>query len=282
MPVIVDVGPGGMRVGRLVSLLRGLDTQPWVEFQLPAQASALKGSPVALKAHRADAGAPENYWDTVSGARAWSRALAFALGLTDEDAVSAVRNSLIAQGSAWSGFRGDWIPAGRGLTYAAAAQSSAEQILKLVDLRARAVTMAGATGRVPVTITNDNEREIRVVLVARPGPSVQLESESKRVLLLQPGENFVEIPVRLSGSLRSDLQLVLEAGGLEIADTTVTLRASYLDRMLSSSGSCWYSACFCSSSSGACRPLRRTTTWTASAKLLRVTLGRRCRWSDGS
>jgi hypothetical protein len=167
----------------------------------------------------------------VSGARAWSRALGFALGLTDEDAVSAVRNSLIAQGSVWSGFRGDWTPAGRGLTYAAAAQRSAEQILKLVDLRARPVTMAGATGRVPVTITNDSEREIRVVLIAKPGASMELESGSKRVLLLEPGENFVEIPVRLNGTLRSDLQLVLEAGGLEIADTTVTLHASYLDRI---------------------------------------------------
>jgi hypothetical protein len=139
--------------------------------------------------------------------------------------------SLIAEGSAWSGVDGTWVPAGRGLTYAAEALRSAEGVLGGLNLSVKPVTLAGPSGNVPVTVVNTTDRTLRVTLQATPGRSVRIEGPSSLSLTLKPGERFTEIPVELVNVLSGDLHLSLKADTVELATTTVRLRASYLDRL---------------------------------------------------
>lgn len=231
LAAVVGVGPGSLTAERFLASARMLDSETWIDPAL-AGMTISTGSPtdVRLRSKKPDKSAPADYWRTVSTARGWARALGMSLEPGSDTASQASRASLIAESSVWSGFDGAWAPAGKGLAFAASATRSARTIFDELSLSARRVTLAGPSGRVPVTIVNDTDRVLTAVLGAKPGANLRVGSFSSRVEL-QPGENLVEIPVTLSNALTSDLEVTLHSAGMNIESTKVSVSASYLDRV---------------------------------------------------
>ncbi|HSK46776.1 MAG TPA: hypothetical protein VLA05_02090 [Coriobacteriia bacterium] len=231
LPLLVEVGPGSLKPSQLIANAKLISAQRWATLELPKTSAEEADGRVRVRAHRRDRDAPADYWRTVSASRAWSRALVWALGTNYEEALRANRSSLVAESSVWSGFGGQWTLSGKGLTYAASARRSADRIFDQITMTSKPITLAGASGRVPVTIVNETDERVRARLTMQPGPSLELQQGTSRILSLEPGENFVEIPVLLNNTLQGRLRLGLEAGGVEFEKTSVTLRASYLDRL---------------------------------------------------
>jgi len=61
---------------------------------------------------------------------------------------------------------------------------------------------------------------------------VELEGERSSVMEVMPKDNFIELPVDLRDSLSGRLTVAVSAGGLVLASDSVTVRASYLDRLV--------------------------------------------------
>jgi hypothetical protein len=175
--------------------------------------------------------APTDYWQTVREARRWAEALASALPTGTADVEQTTRDSLIAQSSTWSGVAGEWTPAWRGLAFANSALQLSRSILEDVVLDVKPVTLAGTSGQVPVTITSESEEVLELTLVQQAGRSVRLGSPESRRVAVSPGENFIELPVELVNVLSSELQVRLLAADVELAEETVEVKASYLDRL---------------------------------------------------
>jgi hypothetical protein len=232
LPLLVTVGPRRLEAASLIGSLRALRREGWIELMLGRDAAdSTRGPKVQLVDRGADESAPRDYWPTVAEARMWARALASAYPTTTPEIEETDRNSLIAQGSAWAGVNNEWTPAWRGISFATQSRGVAEGKLKTVTLDVKPVTLAGTSGQVPVTISSEASETLQLTLVQEAGRSVQLGSEAERSIAVSPGENFLELPVELVNVLSGDLRVSLLAEDIELADDTVRLRASYLDRL---------------------------------------------------
>jgi hypothetical protein len=152
------------------------------------------------------------------------------LGPDDAEAAAALSDSLIAQNSAWAGPDGRFPLADRGRAFSAAALRLAQTILDSVRVSARDLTLSGSSGSVPFSISNDSGRTLNVVLRFTTD-RVTLRSQSLREEALLPADNYITVPVQLRTAVRGTLRLQVVAGTLVIASTTVTVHASYLDRL---------------------------------------------------
>jgi hypothetical protein len=106
----------------------------------------------------------------------------------------------------------------------------AEEILSAVTVSAEDVTLAGRTGKIPLSITNGTDKTLQVTVSvqaehATVGPPSIIESE------LRPAETYLTLPVSMSSALSDRLLVEVSAGGTVIAETQVEVRASYLDRL---------------------------------------------------
>jgi len=92
------------------------------------------------------------------------------------------------------------------------------------------VTLPGATGEVPISIRNGSDRTLTVQLVAR-GEDLQVIGGTTRSVTLKPSENFVKLPVDLRSAIQGTLSVQVVASPEVLAEQSVTVRASYLDRL---------------------------------------------------
>lgn len=237
LPVLVTLGPDAADASWVTSTANQLAAAPWTRMVTGSEAVSRKAlRRVSLTDRKPDEDAPDQYWDRVAESRIWAEALAFALPADAPEGMRAVRQSLVAQSSAWAGHDGSWTPATSGLAYAMSATESAHDVLDNVALTASRITLAGAKGTVPVTISNKTEQKLRVVLLAEPGPGVKLGGSTRTETTLEPGDNFVELAVSLDRGFSSTLQLRLMADRAELASKTVPLQTSYLDRLVIGAG----------------------------------------------
>ncbi|MCL2503254.1 MAG: hypothetical protein FWE94_01370 [Coriobacteriia bacterium] len=238
--ITVDVGPNAAEAKAVVSAAQMLYRQPWIEPVLPARlASSATGTAtaeatgtVAIQLPKEEAGTPVSYWSTVAAARSAANALVSALGEEHPSAQAAVRNSLIAEGSSWAGHDKKWVSAGKGLDFATSAIQTAESLFSQVSLGAKPITLADDAGRVPITIVNSTGGPLYLMLTIEEGSSMRIGVPADQMITLKPGENYIEIPVRLINVVNSTLRIRLSAADTEITDTTVALSASYLDKIV--------------------------------------------------
>lgn len=234
----VDVdGDANASLDTVGAALNALESQPWLEMsdaeslRPPAQSAQvlLVGGPVTP-------GAPNGYWKSVSSARRSASAYYAALGPADPDAATAEAQSLVAEGSMWSGPSGTWARSSRGLGYATAALTATRPILDAVSVKAEPLTFSGASGDVPVTIVNGSQKTLAVVVKVTAGSGLRVRGETSIPMTLRPQENYLEIPVEILTSLSGRLTIDVQAGGVSLGRKNVVVKASYLDRIALGAG----------------------------------------------
>jgi len=230
---LTDLGPGSPGTADTVlELARQMREAAWARLALPSELRREEGSSALSVPDSTPGGpvAPRGYWEDAGAARAWAAALESAAGASDPDARAAADASLIAQGARWAGPDGRWGFAERGRAFASYAERTARDVLELVTVAAKDVTLAGATGDVPISIINGSPKELTVTLVAR-GDDLDIIGSASEVVSLSPQENFHTVGVDLRSALSGTLVLEVWADEMLLATGTSTVRASYLDRL---------------------------------------------------
>lgn len=230
--IAARLGAGGSDPVAVRDATNALLAMAWVKPATASGTATRPGRTVRLLNGPGNDGDPSGYWSDVRSARRLAGALLAALGEGDAGAVTAERDSLIAECSAWAGADGTWALADRGRSFADRARRLASAVIDQVSLAVQPITLAGARGDVPVTIRNDSESNLSVKLTAEPGGGMRVVGKDSRQVELGPGETTVEIPVDLNNALSGTLRVVVTAGGVELESTKVTVRASYLDRVV--------------------------------------------------
>ncbi len=237
-PLVIssEFGPGGADVHAFTRAADTLASMPWTGLRTGAAAVSPTKRTARLLAAKKAMGAPAGYWQDVNAGRRWADALLSAVGEGAADAVTARRDSLIAQASAWAGPDGTWAAAERGRMFAATARRLADATLRSVSLSVMPVTLSGASGNVPVTIRNAAERPLNVRVRARASGGARLAGARDQTMTLAPAETFTEIPVDLSQAVSGRLTVDVIAGDVVLDSKTVDIRASYLDRIATVGG----------------------------------------------
>jgi hypothetical protein len=230
--LVVEVGGDGARTSAVAESLETLAGVPWVRFVNAPAAAAATGLPAAtLREDPPDrTPAPDGYWAAVADARGRVFGLLAAAGASDPDAATALESLLLAESRAWAGPDGSWLRAERGRALAGAAAATADSVLSKVTLDAPSVTLPGSEGKVPVSIINSSGRTLTVDLEANSS-DVRVQQTSTRVSL-RPGENVESVTVSLGTATSGKVQIAVAAGGYRIAAATVTVTASYQDRIV--------------------------------------------------
>jgi len=234
-PLVVscEVGAGHSTAAALTLAADTLTAQPWTRVRLAAEVAAAKPkNAVALVTPPPSKDAPTGYWSEVKDGREWATALSAALGAGDADSVTARRDSLVAQASAWAGADGQWALADRGRSFASTAVRMAREVLDPIELRVEPVTLAGSRGDVPITITNGSDRNLTVQLAGRPSGGVAVVGDNRQSVELPPQDTFIELPVEMPDSLSGELAVTVSSGGMVLVTQVVPIRASYLDRLV--------------------------------------------------
>ncbi|MDZ4168709.1 MAG: DUF6049 family protein [Coriobacteriia bacterium] len=231
LTAVIELGPGDAEVAALSGFVRSMELAPWAGFRTARDAVRPTKRTVKLLAARSSDGAPADYWGVVAAARKSANALSSAAGEGAPDAVTAQRDSFIAQCSAWAGPDGRWAAADRGRAFAATAERLADAALGGVNLALEPITLAGAQGDVPITVRNAGDRTLAVTVRARASGGAHVLDSQVTTLALEPGESFLEIPIDLSHSVSGRLAVDILAGQLVLDSAEVTVRASYLDRI---------------------------------------------------
>lgn len=203
------------------------------------EADWLKASDIASLASPEDAGratiakrpgpADVDYWSEVAQGRSAALAYAQAVGPDDADAAAAVRAVLTAESSLAAAGEPDSVGTRQGLARAAEALEYATAQFALVRLDAKDVTLSGTKGDVPLTLINDTGKQLTLTLHAASG--TRLSTVGSQEIVAGPAQNFLTLPVDLGNALSDDITLSVRAGDVTIAEATVGVRASYIDRL---------------------------------------------------
>jgi hypothetical protein len=208
-----------------------LEATPWTHLLLGSQArSPRKTRPVAF-VPMPTKHAPADFWVKIRSARAHAKGLLAVLTASDSQAAFAQTDSLLAESSEWSGPAGQWAHAGSGLEFADSALRAGKELFDAISISAPQMTLAGATGDVPVTIQNNSRKTLNVVVLATTGGGLRVVGDRLIPTKLPPRETLVLIPVDLQSALRGRLTVQVMADNVVVAKQTVNVDRSYLDRI---------------------------------------------------
>ena len=221
-----------LAAGSIGLALSAFETQPWVQLVptrgLKPADSADHVQPVAGKS---TPHSPKDYWKTVSISRNYAGAYYAALGSSAPDAVTAESQSLIAESSAWAGDDARWTDAARGLDFATSSLKVTQPVLDSVKVKLEKFTLSGASGTVPVTITNGSEKTLNVVVNVRTSGGMRVVGPNATPTTLRPQDTLVEVPVAMPAALSGKLTVEVLSGNLVLARKSATVRTSALDRI---------------------------------------------------
>ena len=228
----VDLGEGhATATATILPALLALESAPWARLQLGRECAAPKGTkPITLPGVSA-ASKHKEFWAAVRAGRANSEALLAALGPGSATASMAQAHSLVSESHAWAEPAQSYQLAPAGIDFAQAAYRAGQAIFSKIDVTAQPVTLAGATGQVPINIQNTSQETLSVFIVAKPSGGMEVVGASRIPTKLPPRETFVQIPVDMHSALTGRLTVEVMSGPLVISRQTVTVRRSYLDRL---------------------------------------------------
>lgn len=226
----VELDSDSISAGQLLEALHAQFSQPWVTPVTATRAS----SAVSERRVRAMSGpirkSVRDFWSDIARVSAPVRALVAAAGIADADAARALSSLLTAESSCWSATTAG-ASSERAEGFAENAENVARGVLGKIAVRGAAVTLAGAKGKVPVTVTNQTGRTLRVEVRAVPGSGLRVAGRKTRSTTLLPQENYLQIPVDLGSALSGKLRIDIVSAGVVIVSSGVQVKASYLDRL---------------------------------------------------
>jgi len=234
-PLVIrgNLGPGALSTGEFLAAAESMLAQTWTRAALGREVAARRPRrTLTLRTGRGSYKTPPDYWDDVRNGRDWAGALAAGFGKEAPATVTARRDSLIAQCSAWAGPAGDWALADRGRAFADNATRLGKTVFDGVSLAVKPVTLAGSHGEVPVIISNDSDSVLTLRVTAIPSREVRLSGNRTSLMEVLPKDNFIELPVDLHDALSGQLAVTVSAGDVVLERNSVTIRASYLDRLV--------------------------------------------------
>jgi len=103
----------------------------------------------------------------------------------------------------------------------------AAEMAKIQPPPARSVQVTGRDANIPLRIRNDLAEEVTLLLRAR-SPRLQIEGGDSRRIVLEPGENIVDLPVEVQAPGQSLLrvELLTPDGGVQLASLDVPVRST--------------------------------------------------------
>ncbi|MDO9557929.1 MAG: hypothetical protein Q7J82_10215 [Coriobacteriia bacterium] len=230
--IMLDLGPGQEHTtDDLERLLATIDSVSWLKAIPAVRAAQLTSSDTIDLIEKAPAptSAPADYWSEVSEARRNALGLVKAWGPEDPAGAAALSAALIAESYCWAGPDDSYPFADRGRAFAASVTRLADDVFGGIHVEMRDVTLAGRTGDVPLTIVSTTNREL-ILRVETSASRLSLRS-TEETAVVEPGDNFLTIPVDLGTAISDSLEVRVLAGDVLVAKTTVTVHASYLDRV---------------------------------------------------
>lgn len=228
--VLLEVGPDSPHTTLDVRRALGwLDEASWLEASDIASLVRSADTGSATIAKRPGGPADVDYWSAVAECRSAALAYAQATGPDDADAAAAVRAVLTAESSLVTAGGPGSASAGQGRARSAEALEYATAQFALVRLDAKDVTLSGTKGDVPLTLINDTGKQLTLTLHAASG--TRLSTVESQEIVARPAENFLTLPVDLGNVLSDNITVSVRAGDITIAEATVGVRASYIDRL---------------------------------------------------
>ena len=229
----IDVEGDSNPVTDTVSVaLDAFEGQPWMQLVDADDVRATSSSAsIRLVADGKTPHAPSGFWKTVAKARAYAAGYYAALSSNSTQASTAEVQSLVAEASSWSAPGNTWNSATRGLEYANASLKATRPALDGVQLRVETLTLSGSSGQVPITIVNNTQNTLSVVVRVSSTGGVRATGPRSFPVTLRPQENYIEVPVSMEQALDGKLVVEVRAGDLVLAHAKADVRASYLDRL---------------------------------------------------
>jgi hypothetical protein len=212
--------------------LTALENTPWVRLALGKDVRAPKAARAVSFKTATTKNTPSGFWSTVRRARSRADGMIAMLPPSDDQAVTAQTNSLIAESAAWSEPSATWPHAKTGLAFASAVIGAADSLFKAIKLSAPPITLPGSTGNVALSIQNSSNKTLTVIVVAKTSGRVRaLGNPGGITVKLAPRETFVPIPIDMQDALYGKVAVQVMAGRVVVAQQTVPVRRSYLDRL---------------------------------------------------
>lgn len=233
-PVIVriDLDEGVSDASSTVGVaFSALETAPWIRLKAGSEVRPPKGAHSVTFVPVATKNAPADFWPRVKSSRAHAIGMLAALTASDDQATASQVDSLIAESSEWSDPSAKWAYAKYGMAFADAALKRANDLFKNVKVSATSVTLAGATGGLPVNIQNGSNKTMAVSVVTRTSTGIAVVGSPVIPTRLAPGETYVQVPIDMQGAVYGKVTVEVLAGNVIVARRTVTVRRSYLDRL---------------------------------------------------
>lgn len=228
--VVLETGPGAPHTTLDVQhALDWLDAAPWLVTTGVAEVTRGCDRQRATLPRPGSGDLSADYWAAISDSRAVTLAYADAAGLQDPEAAAAARAVLTAESSLITRPGADERARSEGLARAVEAKEYTSAQFELVRLDAKDVTLSGSKGSVPLTLINDTGRQLKLTLSATS--ATMLSTVGSQEVEAQPTQNFLTLPVDLGNALSDELRVQVRAGDVTVAEATVGVKASYVDRL---------------------------------------------------
>lgn len=173
--------------------------------------------------------APQGHWARIGEARVAQQAYLSAAGPEDGEAVAVNDAVMRAESGLWAGPDRDWAGAPEAQAFADSVLAFTGEEFGKISVDAKDVTLSGRSGDVPLTLMNGTGKPLQLTLVL--SADVLRIPESRIPVTAQPDETFLTVPVHLDSAVADDLRVAVLAGDMTIAETTVRIAGSYLDRL---------------------------------------------------
>jgi hypothetical protein len=230
--------PQGWRPTRTFfrSLVRGLGAAPWLRLQ---QADALaedvpqgpeEGERRLATVTAADiaAGLPSAYLTRVEQTRSQLDSFNRAVGNDFPAAGRFDRNLLVAESS-------DWRPPNarsRGRGFARAVTQGIASVYRRIEVGTTPVTLTARSGKIPITVTNNSEERVTVVL-RLTSPKVDLPAASEP-FVLEPGRRttqLLQVGTRATGTFPIQVEVLTPDRREAIAEGEIRLSSTAFNRV---------------------------------------------------
>jgi Family of unknown function (DUF6049) len=219
------------------ALVRGLAAAPWLRVQ---RASTLaddvpqgpdRGERRLATVTAADvaAGLPDAYLDRVDRVRSQLASFQRSVGPGFASAGDYDRDLLIAESS-------DWRPPtarARGRAFVRAVQRGIAGVYRRVGVDATRVTLTARSGKIPITIHNDGDQRLTVVL-RLSSPKVDLPPGASQPIVLEPhrrSTQLLQVGTRATGTFPVRVDVLTADGAEPIADGEVVLVSTAFNRV---------------------------------------------------